>query len=204
MCHNEKLTFTHFFISFLFCLWYDLIRPYPYQGSPIGHFFQNVNSPWCHPSAVVPVRGSHTDACLQCLEGHCGHCNAQSETACDQTWKNWHTFFSVDMLSSTAPKKYSLPCLWYQLAIWQQEVLTICLKCILTAWTGRSSRKGSTLGRGGWRNLESIFDMNANKCADCPQPCGLDHQTECIHTDKVFVGGGWMTPSTRTIVSIVV
>lgn len=51
---------------------------------------------------------------------------------------------------------------------WQQKILTICQKCIPTAWTDRSSRRGSTLG-GGQRNpdIASIINKKREECADC-------------------------------------
>lgn len=50
----------------------------------------HVSSPWCHPLAAVPVRWSHTGACLQFLEGHCRQHNVQADSVCDQIWTKWH------------------------------------------------------------------------------------------------------------------
>lgn len=89
----------------------------------------------------------------------------------------------------------------YQLAIWQRDRLTICLKCRPTAWTGRSSRRGSNLG-GGERNLDiaSIISMKTEECADC-HPRLLDLIIRLKINRLVCVGGGWMWPSMRAAVS---
>lgn len=123
-------------------------------------FSSHVNSPWCHPSAAVPVQWSHTDACRQCLEGHCGHHNVYTDTICDQTWTNQHYH---------RPQQQINP----GLSVFagghiQQQILTICLKYIPAAWTGRSSRRGSNLGAGERKaDIVSIIIMKTEECADC-------------------------------------
>lgn len=80
--------------------------------------------------------------------------------------------------SQSQKKRFCYRC--NHLTTWQQQRLTKCLKCTPTAWTGRSSRRGSSLEEeGGERKWDTESIMVVEEGGMCwlpPPPSGLDHQ----------------------------
>lgn len=86
--------------------------------------------------------------------------------------------------------------------MWKQERLTKCLKCRPTAWTGRSSGRGSNLTRESrGRNLDiaSIY-QHEDRGMCWLSPLLLDLIIRLKINTWVCVGGGWMWPSMRSAV----
>lgn len=146
------------------------MRPHPYQGSPVCHFLPM----WTHHDVTLQQQcrfDGHTQTsatrALKVTVDITMYKQIQYVTKHGQTHDQRLACLLIcchRLLTTNTP--------WLICAIsWQQKILTICLKCIPTAWTGRSSRRGSNLG-GGERNLDiaSIINMKREECADCHPP----------------------------------